>query len=287
MLYCMDEELASVPSTTGRWSVKTQAWWAVVKRILPFAVVLVAVFSGVLLYVYLFPAPVPPSEDEINSIVAQAMASATPPPPDSALVYQYILPSVVLIQTKQESSGDNGEFGVGSGVVVNENGDILTAYHVIANATEIEVLFAEGTYAAAQVISADPDTDIAVLHPDRPPEVIVPAVLGNPGAMRVGDEAFAVGNPLGLAASMSAGVISGFDRSASVKETGQRLEGLIQFDTAVNPGSSGGPLLNRQGQVVGIVTALANPSEQSYFIGIGFAVPIGTAVAVGGGGPEY
>ena len=287
MLYCMDEELASVPSTTGRWSVKTQAWWAVVKRILPFAVVLVAVFSGVLLYVYLFPAPVPPSEDEINSIVAQAMASATPPPPDSALVYQYILPSVVLIQTKQESSGDNGEFGVGSGVVVNENGDVLTAYHVIANATEIEVLFAEGTHAAAQVISADPDTDIAVLHPDRPPEVIVPAVLGNPGAMRVGDEAFAVGNPLGLAASMSAGVISGFDRSASVKETGQRLEGLIQFDTAVNPGSSGGPLLNRQGQVVGIVTALANPSEQSYFIGIGFAVPIGTAVAVGGGGPEY
>ena len=87
---------------------------------------------------------------------------------------------------------------------------------------------------------------------------------------------------------MSAGVISGFDRSIPIDEAGgQRLEGLIQFDTAVNPGNSGGPLLNRQGHVVGIVTALANPSEQNYFIGIGFAVPIGTALSAGGGGPSY
>ena len=105
--------------------------------------------------------------------------------------------------------------------------------------------------------------------------------------MRVGDEAFAVGNPLGLVASLSAGVISGFDRSVPVKGSDQRLEGLIQFDTAVNPGSSGGPLLNRQGHVVGIVTALANPSEQNFFVGVGFAVPIGTAVSAGGGGPSY
>ena len=105
--------------------------------------------------------------------------------------------------------------------------------------------------------------------------------------MRVGDEAFAIGNPLGLIASMSAGVISGFDRIIPLNEDGQKLEGLIQFDTAVNPGNSGGPLLNRQGQVIGIVTALADPSEQGYFIGIGFAVPIGTAVGAGGGGPSY
>ena len=85
---------------------------------------------------------------------------------------------------------------------------------------------------------------------------------------------------------MSAGVISGFDRSIPLNDKGQRLEGLIQFDTAVNPGNSGGPLLNRQGQIIGIVTALANPSEQGYFIGIGFAVPIGVAVATAGG-PEY
>ena len=137
--------------------------------------------------------------------------------------------------------------------------------------------------AQSEIIAAEPENDIAVLHPDQPPELIVPAVLGSAGAMRVGDEAFAVGNPEGLAGSMSAGVISGFDLSIPIEEDGQRLEGLIQFDTAVNPGNSGGPLLNRRGQVVGIVTALANPAEQNFFVGIGFAVPIGTAVTVAGG----
>lgn len=211
------------------------------------------------------------------------MASATAPPSYSAQVYEIILPSLVFIQTEREHSDDEGGFGVGSGVVVNESGDILTALHVVSDATVIEIFYADGTEAVADIISAEPEIDIAVLHTSQPPELIVPAVLGNPGAMRVGDEAFAVGNPLGLTASMSAGVISGFNRSVPVEDGGPRLEGLIQFDTAVNPGSSGGPLLNRQGQVVGIVTALANPSEQNYFVGIGFAVPIGTAVSAAGG----
>ena len=101
--------------------------------------------------------------------------------------------------------------------------------------------------------------------------------------MRIGDQAFAVGNPFGLTASMSAGVISGFNRTLPARDGEFQLDGLIQFDTAVNPGSSGGPLLNRQGQVVGIVTALTNPTEQNFFIGIGFAVPIGTAVSAAGG----
>jgi S1-C subfamily serine protease len=103
--------------------------------------------------------------------------------------------------------------------------------------------------------------------------------------MQVGDETYAVGNPLGLAASMSAGVISGFNRSLPLDDGDERLEGLIQFDAAVNPGNSGGPLLNRNGQVIGIVTALANPSEQNFFIGIGFAVPIDEAVAAAGAPP--
>ena len=106
------------------------------------------------------------------------------------------------------------------------------------------------------------------------PEVIVPAVLG--GAGQIGEETYAVGHPLGYIGSMTSGVISGLDRSL-VAEDGTTLRGLIQFDAAVNPGNSGGPLLNRAGQVVGIVTALADPSRDGYFIGIGFAVPIGTA----------
>ena len=96
------------------------------------------------------------------------------------------------------------------------------------------------------------------------------------GGGQVGDEAYAVGHPLGYVGSLTSGVISGLDRSIKASD-GKTLRGLIQFDAAVNPGNSGGPLLNRGGQVIGIVTALANPSRDGYFIGIGFAVPIGTA----------
>jgi len=118
------------------------------------------------------------------------------------------------------------------------------------------------------------------------PGMLIPAILGNPGSMRVGDEAFAVGNPFGLYGSMSAGVISGFNRTFQPSDSEQRLEGLIQVDAAVNPGNSGGPLLNRSGQVIGIVTGIVNPSEQNFFVGIGFAVPINIAVS-GMGSPPY
>jgi S1-C subfamily serine protease len=126
-------------------------------------------------------------------------------------------------------------------------------------------------------MAEQPENDIAVLQPGQLPKLLVPAMLGNPNALRVGDEAYVVGNPLGLYGSLSAGVISGLKRSFTPSGRGQRLENLIQFDAAVNPGSSGGPLLNRYGQVVGIVTALANPSGQDAFSGIGFAVPIDVA----------
>ncbi len=256
------------------------------RRAWPFALGVFAVLIAVLLYTLLFPAPEPLTEDVVEDSIAQAMASATPAPAYSAQVYQEILPSIVLIQATIENTDEEEGYGIGSGVVVNDAGDILTALHVINGAAKIEVTYADGTQAMAEISAAEPENDIAVLHPVQAPGLIVPAILGNPYAMKVGDEAFAVGNPLGLAASMSAGVISGFNRSIPIGEGEQRLERLIQFDTAVNPGNSGGPLLNRDGQVVGIVTALANPSEQNFFVGIGFAVPIGTAVAVAGG-PGY
>jgi S1-C subfamily serine protease len=237
---------------------------------------------AVVFYNLLFPAPPPPEQAEIDARIGEIMASATPPPANSASVYRFILPSLVFIQTQSTNADGEEGFGVGSGVVVNENGDILTALHVVLDATEIEITFADGTEATAEIANADPGNDIAVLQASRPPEVLVPATLGSATAMRVGDEAYAVGNPLGLAGSLSSGVISGLDRSFTVEETDRRLEGLIQFDAAVNPGNSGGPLLNRAGQVVGIVTALANPNETNSFTGIGFAVPIGTAVSAAG-----
>jgi S1-C subfamily serine protease len=179
-----------------------------------------------------------------------------------------------------EADGENG--GLGTGVIINAAGAILTANHVVDGAKSIKVTFIDGSTSNATVISSEPDRDIAVLKADRNPEVVVPAVMG--GGVRVGDEAFAIGHPLGLVDSMSSGVISGLNRSIPVGDD-RTLDGLIQFDTAVNPGNSGGPLLNRAGQVVGIVTALANPSEQGVFIGIGFAVPIGAAAGAAGAGP--
>jgi S1-C subfamily serine protease len=174
----------------------------------------------------------------------------------------------------------------GSGVVVDSRGDILTSLHVVTNTSEIQVTFADGTQASAQVIVSQPENDIAVLAASQLPAVLIPATLGNPRSLHIGDEAFVVGNPFGLYSSMSAGVVSGLNRTFQPSSGGRELQGLIQIDAAVNPGNSGGPLLNRYGQVVGIVTGLANPTDQSFFVGIGFAVPI--TVAGGAAGlPPY
>ncbi|HEX2810140.1 MAG TPA: trypsin-like peptidase domain-containing protein, partial [Kineosporiaceae bacterium] len=142
------------------------------------------------------------------------------------------------------------------------------------------VRYADGTQTSARVAHRQDASDIAVLAVDRLPQVVVPAVIG--GGAQVGDAVFPVGNPLGLQGSLSAGVVSAIGRSVRT-EAGGSLSELIQFDAAVNPGNSGGPLLNRDGQVIGIVTGLANPSQQAYFVGIGFAVPIATAGGVAGG----
>ncbi|MFZ5922460.1 MAG: S1C family serine protease [Chloroflexota bacterium] len=258
-----------------------------VKRTAPFAAGILAALIGMLLYNALVPGPAQLTANDVNETVAQALASATPPPAFSARVYEAIQPSLVLIETKADDAHHGSrDGGLGSGVVIDDAGDILTSLHVVEGATEIEVVFADGTRSRAVVIAAQPEIDIAVLSPENLPAVVVPAVLGNPNALRVGDEVYAVGNPFGLYSSMSAGVVSGFDRSFTPEGKDQTIEGLIQIDAAVNPGNSGGPLLNRDGYVMGIVTGIINPTEQSFFIGIGFAVPITTA-AGGAGLPPY
>ena len=244
-----------------------------------------AALVAILLYNVLVPDPPQLTTREVNDSIAQALASATPPPAFSAGVYQAIRPSLVLIQTQVPGENGEEETGLGSGIVINDGGAILTSLHVVENASEIELLFADGTKAGARVLVEQPENDIAVLGPSQLPELVVPAILGNPNAMRVGDEAFAVGNPFGLYSSMTAGVISGFERTFKPPDSDQRLEGLIQIDAAVNPGNSGGPLLNRNGQVIGIVVGIANPTEQEVFIGVGFAVPIQVAAAAAGSPP--
>ena len=207
-----------------------------------------------------------------SGVVKKAIEDLQAAPATSVAVYQTILPSLVQIEARRGSS--KRDDGLGTGVIVNRSGAILTAFHVVDGATAIRLFFVDGTRSNGQIVSADPENDIAVLMPDQPPQPIVPAVLG--GAGQIGDDAYAVGHPLGFVGSMSSGVISGLDRSLRAPG-GSTLRGLIQFDAAVNPGSSGGPLLNRGGQVIGIVTGLANPARDGYFSGIGFAVPIGAA----------
>jgi S1-C subfamily serine protease len=241
-----------------------------------------AALVAFLVYSILAPGPPQLTMSEVNESVAQALASATPPPAFSTRVYQVIQPSLVFIQTQDLDQDGEAEHRVGSGVVIDDGGDILTSLHVVANASDIEVAFADGTLASAGVITEQPENDIAVLRASQLPALIVPATLGNPNAMHVGDEAFAVGNPFGLYSSMTAGVISGFDRSFQPPESDRQLEGLIQIDAAVNPGNSGGPLLNRYGQVIGIVVGIVNPTQQEVFIGIGFAVPINVATSAAG-----
>jgi S1-C subfamily serine protease len=209
-----------------------------------------------------------------SGAVPKVSAKAASPSPAASLtvprIYQRVAPSVVVVRTGHD---------LGTGVIVADNGTILTANHVIASRGTIVVTFADGTTTDATVAAADPKLDIAALTPARLPQVVVSAALG--GGADVGAPVVAIGNPLGLTDSVSAGVISGLDRTAATDHG--KFSGLIQFDASVNPGSSGGPLLDANGRVIGIVVSLATPDGEDAFAGIGFAVPIGTALGGGGG----
>jgi S1-C subfamily serine protease len=279
----MSESDPNIESRQGRF----REIFSRARRGLPFLSTFLAALLAFLLYNLLFVQPNQLTVDDVNDSVAQVMASATPAPSYSSLVYQLIQPSIVLIQVEAKHDDAESDFGLGTGVIVDNFANILTSLHVVDGASVITVTFADGTRSEAQIVSAMPERDIAVLQALDTPLSVVPAVLGNPNAMRVGDEAFVVGNPYGLYSSMSTGVISGFDRIFKVTGTDIEIDGMIQVDAAINPGNSGGPLLNRYGHVVGIVTGIINPTDESFFVGIGFAVPITVAVGGMGGSPPY
>ena len=187
-----------------------------------------------------------------------------------------------LVASGKDPEKQKIERGVGTGVVIIDNGTILTNLHVLQGAKRIKVTFADGHVSDATLISADPKNDLAVLRARSIPDDLQAAVMRSTGDLAPGEPVVAVGFPFGIGPSTSAGVVSGLKREFRSPDGQQVMTNLIQFDAAANPGNSGGPLVTLDGAVVGIVTAILNPSQQRVFIGIGFAVPIENAAGAAG-----
>jgi S1-C subfamily serine protease len=177
---------------------------------------------------------------------------------------------------------DEVEFGVGTGVVIVDKGIILTNWHVVQGADRIKVTFMDGLEAEADIKGVQAEDDLAVLQARKIPDDLIAATMRSTADLAVGDQVIAVGFPFGIGPSTSAGIVSGLKRSFRSPDGGQPMKNLIQFDAAANPGNSGGPLVTMDGEVVGIVTAIMNPTPARTFIGIGFAVPIENAAGAAG-----
>jgi S1-C subfamily serine protease len=229
------------------------------------------------------PAPRRITQKDINRAVLHTLETETLPSV-AARAYEIIRPSVVRVRGLDYDPDGGGEIEkkVGSGVVVVDKGIILTNLHVIAGVELVKVVFDDGLESEAVVVGMQPENDLAVLQAKTIPDDLSPANLGSVRDLALGDHVIAVGFPFGIGPSVSAGVVSGLNREFRSPEGERLLTNLIQFDAAANVGNSGGPLVNANGEVVGIVTAILNPAEQRVFIGIGFAVTIeSAATAIG------
>jgi len=232
------------------------------------------------------PAPVASlTQQQIQEVVARTLAEQ-PLPSVAATVYEAVKGAIVRVRATGDAleSDEYLQRAVGSGIVVVNRGTILTSLHVVAGAGRVRVVFADGLESDARIVGQHPENDLAVLQAETVPDDLPAAVVRPRADLRPGEHVVAVGFPFGIGPSVSAGVVSGLKRQYRAP-TGERLlSDLIQFDAAVNPGSSGGPLLNAFGEVVGIVTAMLDPGGGG-FAGIGFAVPIETASAAAGTPP--
>lgn len=224
------------------------------------------------------------AQKDVEATFARMLEEAPPEPSFASAAYEVIRPSVVLVHSPgaEAENPREGRGSVGTGVVIVDSGIILTALHVVMDAETVLVIFFDGSESPAAVVTRQPENDLAVLRALVIPDDLLPATMAGSGMLQVGDEVAAVGHPFGISNSLSAGVVSGLGRTYVSPDTGMPMSNLIQFDAAVNPGNSGGPLVNREGEVVGIVTALINPTEREFFVGIGLAVTIETAGGLAG-----
>lgn len=253
------------------------------------------------------------TQDDINAAVLKTLETHQLPS-EYAKAYEKISPSVVRVMSyvKAErlkpdaaaklanrtpgskplgpATGDqilvdkdgDVESGVGTGVVIIDKGVILTNLHVVSGADRIKVVFADGLEATASVINVQPENDLAVLQAHTIPDDMIAATMRSTGDLGPGDKVMAVGFPFGIGPSATGGVISGLKRVFRSPEGKHEMSNLIQFDAAANSGNSGGPLVTMDGEVVGIVTAILNPTSARTFLGIGFAVPIENAASAAG-----
>ena len=250
------------------------------------------------------------TQDDINAAVLKTMETHVLPS-EYAKAYENILPSVVRVVSYVKKSrlkedhpaarsgakpkplgpapgstaaadDDEVEQGVGTGVVIIDKGIILTNLHVVSGADRIKVIFSDGLEANASITGAQPENDLAVLQASKIPDDLIAATMRSTADLAPGDKVMAVGFPFGIGPSASGGVVSGLKRAFRSPEGKQEMSNLIQFDAAANPGNSGGPLVTMDGEVVGIVTAILNPTPARTFLGIGFAVPIENAATAAG-----
>jgi S1-C subfamily serine protease len=197
-------------------------------------------------------------------------------------IYEQAAPGVVQVTSTSVVSGSpffgpQSATSLGSGFVVDKDGYIVTNYHVIEDASDVEVNFSSDDRVPAKIVGSDPSTDLAVLKIDAQASALTPLPLGNSDAVHVGDAVVAIGNPFGLERSVTAGIVSALQRDITAPN-GYTIDKVIQTDAPINRGNSGGPLLNARGEVIGVNSQIE--SETGGNVGIGFAVPVNTVKEV-------
>ena len=208
-----------------------------------------------------------PAPAAATSPASTSSAAPAQTPVSAAALYKQAVASIVTITTEVARRGQVGE-GTGSGIVLDQNGDILTNAHVVSGTNQIQVTFNDGRHATATLVNANARADLAVIRVSVAAASLHPLPLGNSDTVRVGDTVYAIGAPFGLAESMTAGIVSGLNRT----DQSSGRTGLIQTDAPINPGNSGGALLNTQGQVVGVNDSIESPIAGN--VGVGFAIPV-------------
>ncbi|HXR95785.1 MAG TPA: trypsin-like peptidase domain-containing protein [Rhizomicrobium sp.] len=312
------------PSLTTQVWRKTRAFAVRHDRIVPASLAILVTLGLIGGWALLHPAPAPLTQWDIDNAVKYTMDHTPPGPAKTTVAAATVAPSVVRVDgylspehaaaaAKAEAAeerknhlkplapakplpqppktadakADDRPDSTGSGVVIDDKGDILTNLHVIHSTDRWVITFFDGSKSDAEVVNVQPENDLAVIRAKTSPDDLKPATLASTAGLYPGDTVVAVGFPFGIGPSVSSGVVAGLKREFDDPEDKDTpaLKNLIQFTAPVNPGNSGGPLVNRDGEVVGIVTAIYNPTGQRVFAGMAFAVPIENAAKAVGTNP--